>query len=282
MELEQLLRANNGVVSAAQLRGVGIGVAATEVALEDGRLIRLRKGWYRTSAPVNDLILRAVRHQGALTCASACAIHGLWVPSGLGLHVRRSAHLRNLPAHGFTSCSPAGVRPPVHRAVDPLGLALRCAVRCLDRESAVVLLDSALNLGRLHTDELPDLFSDGNASVRRLLRRTDPRAGSGTETLARIRLRGRRLRVSPQVHISGVGWVDLVIGDRLVVEIDSLEHHSRGTGYEKDRERDRRLIAMGYLVIRVSHHQVLHCWDDVEQTILAVVRRRDHLWPRRR
>jgi len=49
----------------------------------------------------------------------------------------------------------------------------------------------------------------------------DPGCGSGLETLARLHLRRRHIRVRSQVHIPPVGWVDLLIGGRLVLELDS-------------------------------------------------------------
>ncbi|WP_194291297.1 DUF559 domain-containing protein [Cumulibacter manganitolerans] len=68
-----------------------------------------------------------------------------------------------------------------------------------------------------------------------------------------------------------------MIGDRFVMEMDSRAHHTGELAYESDRRRDRLLVERDYVVMRVSYNQVLHEWDDVQRSVLAVVRRRDHL-----
>lgn len=102
-------------------------------------------------------------------------------------------------------------------------------------------------------------------------------AESGTETLVRLKLRAGGIRVRPQMVIGGVGRVDLLIGARLVIEVDSREHHTSADAYESDRARDRKLTAMGYLVVRLSYRQVLHEWAEIEPDLLALIRRDAHV-----
>jgi very-short-patch-repair endonuclease len=92
-----------------------------------------------------------------------------------------------------------------------------------------------------------------------------------------LALRSRNLRVRPQVWIPGVGRVDLLIGDRLVLELDGREWHQ---DFERDRARDRALVARGYLVLRASYRQVLEDWPTIEAQIAEIVARRDHRWRR--
>ena len=70
--------------------------------------------------------------------------------------------------------------------------------------------------------------------------------------------------------------VDLVIGERLVVEVDGREHHSDPSAFERDRIRDARLTALGYRVLHFSYSQVMHNWPAVEAAILAAVGHGDH------
>ncbi len=51
--------------------------------------------------------------------------------------------------------------------------------------------------------------------------------------------------------------VDLMIGERLIVEVDGREHHSDPVAFERDRVRDARLSALGYRVLRFSCNQVM-------------------------
>ncbi|MCX6468453.1 MAG: DUF559 domain-containing protein [Corynebacteriales bacterium] len=154
--------------------------------------------------------------------------------------------------------------------------ALRHAARCVDPEGFVVLCDSALQLRSVTSDDLVSALHDAPREVRDLLRRCDRRAQSGTETMVRVRLRSRNIAVTPQHHVPGVGFVDLLIGDRLVVEVDSKSHHTGTERYEADRARDRRLVQLGYVVLRLSYRQVVHEWATSEEVILDLIRRRAH------
>jgi very-short-patch-repair endonuclease len=78
------------------------------------------------------------------------------------------------------------------------------------------------------------------------------------------------------VVIAGVGRVDLLIGERLVLELDGAEWHTGIDAIERDRRRDRELVARGYLVMRVTYRQLLERWDEVEAQILRLVRRDEH------
>jgi very-short-patch-repair endonuclease len=43
---------------------------------------------------------------------------------------------------------------------------------------------------------------------------------------------------------------------RLVVEVDGGEFHSGPSAFQEDRDRDARLVAAGYRVIRFTWHQL--------------------------
>ncbi len=146
----------------------------------------------------------------------------------------------------------------------------------------LVALDSALNL-RLVTDaQLTDAFESFPDRSRKLLSMTDPGSQSGLETLARHRLRRWGIHLRTQVVIEGIGRVDMVIGERLVLELDGFGFHAHEAAFEVDRHRDLALYERGYLVMRLSYHQVMTEWADAERVIRAMVRRGDHLWPRHR
>ncbi|OYO00259.1 hypothetical protein CGZ97_19755 [Enemella evansiae] len=277
MDIHRLLAANHGIVSVHQLRQLGIGFPDSQDLVRRGVLSPVRRGWYRTPHWVDQRMLRAVTAGGALTCVSALDLHGLWTPPTAEVHCRRTTAITEPLPTGLIDCCPTGPRPLVQRSVDNLGMALRCAARCRSEEELIVLLDSALNLQRATRAELEQLLANEPRRVRRALSRLAP-AESGTETMVRLRLRARRIEVRPQVRIGLIGRVDFLIGERLIIEVDSYEHHSRGAGYERDRERDQQLIALGYLVIRISYQQVLHRWHEPEAAILAAIRRGDHYW----
>ena len=79
-----------------------------------------------------------------------------------------------------------------------------------------------------------------------------------------------------QVTIRGVGHVDLLIGDALVIELDGREWHNDEDRFEKDRRRDAQLSIRGYRVLRFSYKQVFERWSEVRAAIEASIGRNDH------
>lgn len=92
--------------------------------------------------------------------------------------------------------------------------------------------------------------------------------------MIRLRLRAAGIHLRTQVVIPGVGRVDFLVGNRLVIEADSREHHL--PKYQVDRTRDRVATGLGYLVIRLTYEDVVHRWDVVFADIQSVIRRRWH------
>ncbi|MGZ8178424.1 type IV toxin-antitoxin system AbiEi family antitoxin domain-containing protein [Williamsia sp. SKLECPSW1] len=267
-----LARQNGGVLSRSQLAGTGFTDADVARAVRAGTLERLRRGWFATTI-ADPLIRQAVTAGGVLTCLPALRRHGVWVPEHQRkVHVR--AENRGRSVRG--GCRLHGPAPRPDSAVDDLLTALRYSVRCLDAEGLIVVVDSVLN-GRLATvDEVETALVHAPRRVRELLARCDAQAQSGTETMVRLRLRSMNIAVTTQHPVPGVGSVDLLVGDRLVIEVDSHAHHTGVERYEADRARDRRLVQLGYVVLRLSYHQVVHDWPACEAAILDLIRRRAH------
>ncbi|MFC7432375.1 MULTISPECIES: endonuclease domain-containing protein [unclassified Agrococcus] len=76
--------------------------------------------------------------------------------------------------------------------------------------------------------------------------------------------------------------VDLLVGERLVVECDGAEHHGGWEASAADRARDLELMVLGYRVVRPTYRQVVDDWPTVEQRLLALVRADAHRAPRTR
>ncbi|WAC66595.1 type IV toxin-antitoxin system AbiEi family antitoxin domain-containing protein [Agrococcus sp. SL85] len=262
-----------GVVTTAQLAALGWSKWQIERAVHQLVLERIRPGWFGRGPDAT--ALAAVRAGGCISCFSALRLRGAWVPQGSGSHVRRARH------RSGASCRPFGPSVPVRSAVDDLETAVRCAFRCGDREALVVVLDSLLHRRLATMDELRSWAANAPARVRALLALLDGRAESGTESMLRLRLWQLRIGVRIQVRVLPGMRVDLLVGERLVIECDSREHHTDAAAYERDQERDRRLVARGFVVLRLSYRQIHEEWPAIERDILAIIRRGDHRFARR-
>jgi very-short-patch-repair endonuclease len=160
--------------------------------------------------------------------------------------------------------------------MDDVLTALDQLTRCANLVSIVICADSIANRGLAREEEVLAVLQR-TAIGRHAAELFDGASQSGIETIARVALRRRRVRLRTQVPIPGVGHVDLLIGDRLVLELDGEEWH-QGGDFEEDRRRDLALVARGYLVVRASYRQVTESWPDVESALLTIIRRGDHLW----
>jgi len=261
-------------------------------AVRRGDAIRVRGGWVAIPAAPADVV-RAVRVGGRLSCLSVLKTEGLWCATDRRLHVRVAPGARNL-------ASPTDRRIPLgrperfgialhrsHRApfldepegpVDSFAWALLHSITCQSKVDAIVTLDSALHQERMSRTELEFLVTGLPMKYRAYLDLTDPRAASGLETKARLGLRRYNIPYETQVKIAGVGSVDLLVGERLVVETDGREWHTKTEAYLEDRRRDLELAALGYAVLRLSYLQVMEQWETVIAVIRAMVARDQHRW----
>ncbi|MEL4504928.1 DUF559 domain-containing protein [Luteococcus sp. H138] len=263
-----------GVVPRPVLESWGNDPGEIRKAVDSGALTRVRPGWFATPAADADVV-RAVRAGTALSCVSVLRRHHVWSVD-TRTHVRPGRRGLCRPLSGARICPKPGDNTAPHRAVDDLDTALLCASQCCADEDLLVLLDSVVNLRLRSREEVERLLVAAPRRVQRVVARMDL-AESGTETMVRNRLRAHQVRVRPQVQIGDIGRVDLLVGTSLVIEIDSKQHHTSPEAYERDRERDRRLRALGYTVIRLTYDQVLYGWAAVETDILHLIALKAHL-----
>lgn len=273
-DVDGLFSAGHGVVSRRQLQAVGLDRAAIARLSRRRNLTIPRTGWLSTDDP-NPLVLSAVRAGGALTCIDALHVAGAWHPPGyVGTHVRADRR-RSLP-HGFRRHYLSGLSVTT-TSIDPPIIALGCAIRCLRPADAVAVADSALRRGIITADGLNDALRLGGSYSNAVRNAIDPSAESGIESLMRMILRRARVRFQAQVVIVGVGRVDFLVGDRLVIEVDGLGFHT-GTAVVNDRKRDLALSRLGFSVLRFTYDDVVNRADDVLEAIRVCVRRREHVW----
>lgn len=218
----------------------------------------------------------AARQNARVTCLSACEMYGLWVPKQSELHVaiRRSSPL---PAGSSLIFHRTGQIPAAPIVDVYSALAQVCS--CADPETALIILESAMNQQLVTLDDLPQLTANAPLKAKRILHRAIATSQSGSETRVRNFFHSRRVPVRSQVQIPSVGFVDLLVGSSLIAECDSLAYHSRPADYHRDRVRDAHTRLLGYTVIRLSYDQIWDDWDNTKHLLQRVIRTRQHLRP---
>lgn len=141
---------------------------------------------------------------------------------------------------------------------------------CLGEESFFAALESALRKRLLTRSELVELRHALPAVHHWLVDFARRDADSGLESLIRLRLHRLGIAVVTQVRIAGVGIVDIVIGDRLIIEADG-DTHSGENNRHRDLMRDARAAALGFVTLRFDYAQIIHDWETVEAAILGAI-----------
>lgn len=270
-----------GVVTRAELREQGNSAEWVTAAVADGRLEAVRRDLFVRRGTHPDVVA-SLKLGGRLTCLAALRFHNLW-SIDKDLHVNRGGNARHRwpAAEDVHDCRPVEVHGH-NGAVDDVRTALTAAVRCHRVEDGVVAIDGVLREEALTREDVEAVLEGIGRRRRTLLERADGKVESVLESVVRHRLGLAKIRVRTQVGIAGVGRVDMLVGDLLIIETDGFEFHADKEAFAKDRARDRRAAALGYRTMRLTWEDVFGRWDKVLADILAVVRMRNHRRPRKR
>ena len=263
-----------GRVSRDQLREARVDRRAVDRRIRNGRLIVSQPGVYVVGHAADielgdeTAALLACGPRALLSHHSAATLWGLRPGTARPIHVTvpRGDH---------------GVRPNgvvVHRTVLPterdvhLDLPVTSPARTmLDIAAALperdieYVLEEGLAKRLLTEGAVAEVVARAgrHPGARRLARVLATRTGTLTESGAQRQLL-ELIRQSdlpmPQTERPLLGYrVDLLWPDlRLVVEVDGYQFHGTRGAFERDRSRDARLQAAGYLVIRFTARQIEH------------------------
>ena len=265
-EILDAVMTGGGVVRTRVLLDRGWGRRAIERAVSAGALVRVRSGW--VAAPAADPSLVAAARNGVvLSCVTQARRLGLWVLREDRVHVAAATHSGHV---AVTRATVHWARPLVPRhpdfLTDPIENILGLVASCQPFESAFGVWESALNRGLVDLNALRRLQLP--PAARRLAEEVRPFSDSGLESFAIPRLRWLRLPLRQQVWIAG-HVVDLLIGERLVLQMDGGHHV--GAQRESDIAHDAALMLLGYHVIRVGYAQVVERWHEVQDLITRAV-----------
>lgn len=147
--------------------------------------------------------------------------------------------------------------------------ALAHIASCLPPSAARILWESAIRVESLSLEAVKRVEWRSTAA-RACANGVTGLSDSGLETIPVVRLSRWGIPIRQQIVLAGRP-VDLLIGERLVVQIDGFEHHSTSAQRTKDVALDAELVLRGYTVLRFTYAQVVHDWDSVERTIARAI-----------
>lgn len=281
------------IITTRELRKAGLRRRGVQAAIDAGLVSRIRSGWF-ASADAPPAIVHAVRVGGSLTCVSATSVLGMWTPPVPDLHlalVRGDRHLRH-PHTGRPLAEPLRAGVIVHWN-SPTGLdasrgilsVVDCmldVLRCQPADMAFAILESGLRLRSISALDRAELLTRAPRRHAALIAKAAEKADAGTESLFRFRCEALGVAMHSQVVVPGVGRVDFVIGDRILVEIDSSAHHGTSAQRRRDLERDAIAVGLGFITLRFDYHQIMYDWATVEATVMSLIGRGEHLSSSRR
>lgn len=272
MDPVELLASLGGAARAEQLNMGGAARRRLAARVAAGHVLAHRGGIYSLPGVERDVI-QALVARARLTCISAAAVHGLAVlerprqthvavPHGQGSPGARRLPGGSVLVHrerpALLTAQPHPLGPGGPWVVGPAESLAR-VLRCQDALTAIAAVDSALNLRACSLRDVEGLLTGpGSPRARAVLAECDGRSQSAIESVARVALRRAGFRVVPAHRIAGVGFVDLLVEGRVVVELDGLAYHGDRRAFREDRRRDRELAAQGFTVLRFTWEDVVH------------------------
>lgn len=297
-ELMELAARQHGVLTAQQLRDHGVGRDASRRLIERGGLRRPRRGIYLVAgAPdswrqrLSVAVLAAGDEAAASHQSAACLLKVPGFDEGpVVVTVRGHRSIRNVPGLVHESKK---LFPEHLTVVDGIAVT-RPARLCFDLcqtlgdVRAGRVIDHLLNRNLVGPADLELVLAalarrgrTGTARFRRLLdARGEGFVPSESEledlclavlAAAGIGAPSRQVAVGDEVPI---GRVDLLFPSaRLILEVDSRTWHDGWSATVEDRRRDARLMAAGWIVLRVTYWQLTHEPAEFTSNLKAILAR---------
>jgi very-short-patch-repair endonuclease len=273
----QIASGQYGLITAEQLRSIGLSPESIRRRVRAGVLVRMLPGVFRVAAAPRSWQQRAmaaslwVGSNGAVAGASAAALHRLdafgpplVIEIATPRNLRSKIHSVKIHRTPFWTDEDRVIAASIGTTSVPRTLIDVAATATEERVE--IALEDAL---RRRLADAPQIMSrlstlppnqPGRAALLRLLeqRGAVPPAESGLEVkvIRLLRDHGYPTPIRQKVLDDRgrfVGRVDLVFPERrLILEVDGYRFHSGRRSWDRDRERRNALTALGWVVLHVT------------------------------
>ena len=262
MDLNEELRKRHGITKLSSLRHAEL--TPTMLPQPIGHY----RGWiYDKNSFTLDQV-RAFVYNACISCVSAAQIYELpilmeerpqkthlSVSYNRGMHPSKLRRFDDVCVHREQFLSDEERRTHVAS----IGTVLERVLVCMPLKVSLPMLDAARNRGLYDVSTLTIPPTGSRLPhLREALSLSSDRARSILETVARLQLIDMGLTPQVGVWIEGVGEVDMIILDFIVIEVDGWAFHSSKEQREKDLKRDRELLRRGYVVLRFTYDDVMN------------------------
>jgi very-short-patch-repair endonuclease len=265
-------------VTTEELRAQGYTVERIRAEIAAGVLERVIRGWYCRPGADRGAV-RAMRLGGRLSCVSALALHGGWVPPEAGTHVGFPSHasgrrlaLRGAPHDLVAHLHPEAAATGSAFAVSPVEYAIADLLVCQPPAFIVATLDSLLHKRVVQRNRVGALILQGPVKTHYLGSRLTPQSGSGIESLVRFGLSAAGIHGRIQVVVRGAFRVDVLIDDWLVLELDGRGTHAQEKAFTRDRVREATIMRDGRIILRFAYATVMYEWPFLLACVQDVMR----------
>jgi very-short-patch-repair endonuclease len=258
----ELAAAQDGVVALNQFQSLGLSASAAKRSLRSGRLHLVLPAVYAVGHSVlswRGKLRAALLWAGPDAVLSHMTAASLWdlLPSA-----STNVHI-TVPRGGKTSRGWVRVHHTRQRTLAELnGFPVTTVPRTLADIAPLVRqdrLEQAVEQAA-RRNKLDFGAVEGPKKLRSLIAQFDPLAPQTNPGIERTFLKLVRAYGLPQPKANvqvGPYVVDFLWPDqKLIVELDSLQHHRRPSVFEADRKRDIHLQRLGYTVLRVTHRRL--------------------------
>lgn len=278
MDLNEELRKRHGITKLSSLRHAEL--TPTMLPQPIGHY----RGWiYDKNSFTLDQV-RAFVYNACNSCVSAAQIYELpilmeerpqkthlSVSYNRGMHPSKLRRFDDVCVHREQFLSDEERRTHVAS----IGTVLERVLVCMPLKVSLPMLDAARNRGLYDVSTLTIPPTGSRLPhLREALSLSSDRARSILETVARLQLIDMGLTPQVGVWIEGVGEVDMIILDFIIIEVDGWAFHSSKEQREKDLKRDRELLRRGFVVLRFTYDDVMN-GDFAREVPVSVTALRD-------